>query len=307
MRRYGYIFLFLSLIPAVLFCHTSDTAAFWCARVLPCLRSFLANLTSFAAFPVCTALFLPFIALAIYCCMPRGRTILPYFTGLLVLSLSVTWLAPCALSENVCAPQKQQLQNLCKNLSLQAANCKPPKRNFDLNHILSEAARLSGTNIMPKPAVFPAISKTLGLAGWWSPLTSEAVVDATMSEINLPFVSCHELMHAQGVANEAQANYYAYLACMQGDEIFRYSGAMNALWYAMRCLRKADEAAWKAIVANMDADVYADFRRMNGLDEVKDSPISTFQDALTRLYLCLSGSDDYDAFAAWLVFSGNFA
>ena len=46
---------------------------------------------------------------------------------------------------------------------------------------------------------------------------------------------------------------------------------------------------------------------MNGLDEVKDSPLSTFQDALTRLYLYLSGSDDYDAFAAWLVFSGKFA
>ena len=303
MRRYGYVFLWLSLIPAVLFCHTSGVAVSWCSGVLPCLRSALARLTSAAAFPVCSVFFLPFAALAVFCCTSKSRAFLPCFAGFLILSISLTWLAPCALSEDMNMPDPAHLQQLCKEFSQQAVFCKPERRDFIPENVLIEASRLTGAGITPKPALFPSAAKALGIAGWWSPLTSEAVVDATLSELNLPFVACHELMHAKGVASEAQANYLAYLACMQGDAIFRYSGTMNALWYAMRCLRDTDESAWEAAVSDMDTDVRANFCRMNGLAEAAPSPLSALQDTLTRLYLSLSGTADYDAFAAWLVFS----
>jgi len=303
--RFGYILLWLSAVPASVLRFNIDAAEYWCARVLPQVRAHQASLSSLIAFPLCDLIIFLLAATALLCA--AKRTFLPYIAAFLIFSFALTWTAPCALSQVPDDVSPEQLRSLCGQLSEEAAYYQAQERRFDRDKVLIDAAALCSSPIVPKECSFPAITKGLGIAGWWSPLTAEAVVDGTMGELNLPFTACHELMHARGVASESYANYLAYLACMQGDGAFRYSGTMNALWYAMRALRTEDPAAWQQVLSGMDRCVYADFKRMNGLSEAPVGALTAVQNAATGLYLRISGADDYDGFASWLVYRANFA
>ena len=61
--------------------------------------------------------------------------------------------------------------------------------------------------------------RALSLAGLYVPWTAEAIYDPTAPAAAQPFTAVHELMHMGGVADEGQANIYAYIACQ------RYGGA----------------------------------------------------------------------------------
>lgn len=298
--RAGWVLLWLSAVPAALLRFDRAAALAWQEGGLVQLRSALAALSSRFAFPLCDLLFFALCASVLGCLLSRRRAPLPYLAAGLVLSLSLTWGAPCALSESAPQPDAQELFALCLVLSQEAADVRPASLAFDRAQIAREAARLCQSAVTPKAALFPGLMKALGLAGWWSPLTSEAVVDLSMGALNLPFALCHELMHAAGVAGEAQAHFLAYQACMRGDGVFRYSAAMNALWHAMRALRAMDGAAWEEVLACMDEAVLHDLARMNGLSEPDGGPLQRAQDLLTGLYQHITGSEPYDAFAGWL-------
>lgn len=280
MRR-GHAFLWLSAIPAALLRYSPGAAQLWTETALPRLRSVLSSCSALVPFPVCDLLFLLLLLFGGCWIIQKRASALSVLAGALVFSLSLTWLAPCALSEQAPPASASQLRLLACRLSQEAAAIQKEARTFDRNTITAEAALLCGSEIMPKAAAWPTIPKLLGIAGWWSPLTGEAVVDMTMGELNLPFALCHELMHAQGIAGEAQAHLGAYRACMQGSAVFRYSGTMNALWYAMDALKEADRGGWEQIVADMDSGVRADFVRMNGICAQNPSFLIRLQDACT--------------------------
>lgn len=298
--RFGWAMLWLSAIPAYILRFDRTTALLWQNEHLPHLRAGLASFTGLLPFPLCDLLFAVLLTLVLYALLSRKTAFIPYTAAILSLSLSTTWLAPCTLSESAPPITAAQLQRLCTIISKEAAALHAQERPFDRQNIAEYAAQLCQSAAVPKPALSPALLKALGLAGWWSPLTSEAVVDMSMSELNLPFALCHELMHAHGIADEAQANFHAYQACMRGNAAFRYSGAMNALWHSMRMLKKADPHAWEQVCHAMSDPVRQDFARMNGFSQATSGLFSRLQDACTGLYLFLIGSDDYDAIAAWL-------
>jgi len=298
--RFGWAMLWLSAIPAYVLRFHRAAAQLWQNEHLPRLRAGLASFTGLLPFPLCDLLFAGLLALVLYVLLSRKTIFVPYIAAILSLSLSTTWLAPCALSRSAPPVTAAHLQQLCTFLSEEATALHAQERPFDRQNIAEYAAQLCQSAAVPKPALSPALLKTLGLAGWWSPLTSEAVVDMSMSALNLPFALCHELMHARGIADEAQANFYAYQACMRGSAAFQYSGAMNALWHSMRMLKKADPHAWEQLCRAMSDSVRHDFARMNGFSQAPSGLFSRLQDACTGLYLFLIGSDGYDAIAAWL-------
>lgn len=72
--------------------------------------------------------------------------------------------------------------------------------------------------------------RRLGISGIYNPFTGEANVDAALPSIHRVFVVAHELAHAYGVTSEAEANFVAYLACLNsGDPLGEYA-AQYALW-----------------------------------------------------------------------------
>lgn len=105
---------------------------------------------------------------------------------------------------------------------------------------------LSGYYPQPKKIVFSNIMSQQNLSGIFFPFTLEANYNTDMYITNMPFTICHELAHLKGYIYEDEANFIAFMACMQSDNLFfKYSGYLNVLNYVSNDFRRnATEEEW---------------------------------------------------------------
>ena len=103
-----------------------------------------------------------------------------------------------------------------------------------------------------------------GTTGIFICFTGESCVNPDTYEAWIPFTMCHEIAHRQAVAAEDEANFCAYLACMENPRNdFRYSGAFAAYIYCNNALAKVDRSAASAIWQNVAEGVRADAQAAN--------------------------------------------
>ena len=90
------------------------------------------------------------------------------------------------------------------------------------------------------------------LAGIYFAFTVEANYNRDMTEYNFPFTMSHELSHVKGVLRENEANFIAYLNCMNAkDADIRYSGALLGWIYCGNELYKRDTERWREIALTL--------------------------------------------------------
>lgn len=98
--------------------------------------------------------------------------------------------------------------------------------------------RLSGYYPRPKPMFFSDFMCQQNMLGWYFPFSLEANYNRVAYVMNQPSSMCHELAHLKGFIYEDEANFIAYLACIQSDDIyFEYSGYLSVLGYLERDLQ----------------------------------------------------------------------
>lgn len=107
---------------------------------------------------------------------------------------------------------------------------------------------LSGYYPNPKKIYFSDFMSQQYLSGIYFPFTLEANYNTSMYIANLPFTICHELAHLKGYIYEDEANFIAFMACIESDDLFlQYSGYLHVLNYVSRDFKNsADEKAWEA-------------------------------------------------------------
>ena len=153
----------------------------------------------------------------------------------LALSLAVLWLPlyankPYAVSRTAA---DETISTFIESL----AHALEPAEALSHEEILQTAQTLSGGGVQLKYMRFPELMRALRMAGFYSPLTGEALLSEAEPEWFLPFVACHELAHANGLANEGQANLRAYALCMAADSpAFRNSARLYAMRIAFSML-----------------------------------------------------------------------
>lgn len=121
----------------------------------------------------------------------------------------------------------------------------------------SSLAPIAGSSYARLAATYPIFAgstrpvKALLLAGdpllysghtgiFWAP-TGESSVPVHCPPADLPYIMCHEAAHRLGLASEQEANFAAYLACEDSDDMrLAYSGAYNAFAYCFNALYRAD-------------------------------------------------------------------
>jgi hypothetical protein len=82
----------------------------------------------------------------------------------------------------------------------------------------------------PKPVYASSLMSRLGLSGFYMPFTGEPNFNAAQPDFDLPYVIAHEKAHQRGFAHEDEANFIAFLVCVNStDPYLRYSGYLNAL------------------------------------------------------------------------------
>ena len=82
----------------------------------------------------------------------------------------------------------------------------------------------------PKPVYSSEVLTRLGISGVYFPFTAEANYNADVPDFQMPFTIAHEMAHQRGVARESEANFVAYVICVNSrDPFVRYSGYRNGL------------------------------------------------------------------------------
>jgi hypothetical protein len=104
-----------------------------------------------------------------------------------------------------------------------------------LNESYDSAAEINfllprGEFAPPKPVYLSEVLTRLGISGVYFPFTAEANYNADMPDFQMPFSIAHEMAHQRGVARESEANFIAYIVCVNSrDPFVRYSGYRNGL------------------------------------------------------------------------------
>lgn len=152
------------------------------------------------------------------------------------------------------------------------------------------------------------------MCGYYFPFSMEANYNDVMFILNIPETMCHELAHLRGFIYEDEANFIAYLACVESDDtFFQYAGYLSVLTYLYNDLysakQKDPEAYAKAAetvgIVAVSAQVWEDsvfvtdeeWERINGkalIDtEIVDQAADVFIDTNLKVNGISDGSVSY--------------
>src|SRR5206468_10189256 len=101
------------------------------------------------------------------------------------------------------------------------------------------------------------------VSGMTDPFFLETLVASDVLAFERPFVTAHEWSHLAGIADEGEANFVSWLACIRGSAADRYSGW---LFLYQELLSSLDRPAQTAVAARLGpgprADLHASRERL---------------------------------------------
>lgn len=130
--------------------------------------------------------------------------------------------------------------------------------NDKLNNAYEEAAKaypfLRGYRSRLKPVMLSKPMSYAHLLGIYTYYTGEVNINMDFPDYTLPFTCAHEMSHQRGIAREDEANFMAFLVCLQSDDPYiRYSGYLNLLEYVYNALYVADKDAYYTVRAGLNS------------------------------------------------------
>lgn len=106
----------------------------------------------------------------------------------------------------------------------------------------------------------------LGTLGFYNPWTGECYVEKDLHPLQKVFVKAHEWTHAQGITDEGDANFLAFLICYYAEDPYlRYAGHLEYFRYILADIRKSDRSLYLEIKENLPKGISID------ISEIKES------------------------------------
>lgn len=223
------------------------------------------------------------------------------------------------LDYGITESDKDELYKLCEyladkvNEAREAVTCEDEngvmKLSYDGNseffnkaeEIMSEFANdypaLQWSTGAAKPVLASKYMSYTDIVGIFIPFTMEANVNVDTVDYNQPADVLHELAHLRGIMPEDEANYVAYLACVNsGRADFVYSGYMMAYIHATNKLYDEDYELYKEIRAKLSNKVIADLRANSQYWQQFATPVgevvSSVSAQINDTYLQVNGQEN---------------
>lgn len=129
------------------------------------------------------------------------------------------------------------------------------------------------------------------ISGVYTYYTGEANINTNFPDYTLPFTAAHEMAHQRGIAREEEANFVAYLICMESDDDYvRYSAYINLLEYVQSALYKADKTAYSAFYRTLGEDIIIEYRAYDEFfDNYRTNVAADVSGAINNAYLQSQG------------------
>ncbi len=96
-------------------------------------------------------------------------------------------------------------------------------------------------------------------SGIFIPHASEGHIDGGLYVKQHPFTMAHEMSHGYGITDESEANFVAYMTCLQSDKLHIVYSAELAYWrYLARYYRSFHPETWSQVYNELDARLIQD-------------------------------------------------
>ncbi len=174
-----------------------------------------------------------------------------------------------------------------------------PHSVFEMNGKLQDAYKKAAKkyDFLPdfrssvKPIILSEPMTHTHISGIYTFFTGESNINTNFPDYTLPFTAAHELAHQRGIAREDEANFVAFLVCMESDDTYiRYSGYMNLFEYVLSALYEADSKAYYAIVNEMGNALIGEIVAYNTFfDKYRDNVVADVSGAMNDGYLQSQG------------------
>lgn len=129
------------------------------------------------------------------------------------------------------------------------------------------------------------------ISGVYSYYTGEANLNINFPDYTLPFTAGHELAHQRGIAPENEANFVAFLVCMESDDAYiKYSAYLNMFEYVTNALYTADPKMYYEVILKTDKRITGEMSAYNEFfEKYRESKASEVSDAVNDTYLKAQG------------------
>lgn len=143
-----------------------------------------------------------------------------------------------------------------------------------------------------KPVVLSEPWSYTHITGVYTYFTGEANINVNFPDYTIPFTAAHELAHQRGIAREDEANFVAFLVCINSDDPYiRYSGYLNMYEYVSSALYAADPEAFRQVrdtlptAVRLEMTAYSKF-----FDKYRDNVVANVSQAVNDTYLKSQGT-----------------
>jgi hypothetical protein len=155
------------------------------------------------------------------------------------------------------------------NMAVAQANAEYAARRIDtadigsLQRSFAEAQRALGADRVavtgiPKRSLLNLYFRRAAIDGMTDPFFLEIIVNPDVLEFERPFVLAHEWAHLAGYADEAEANFVAWVTCIRADAPSRYSGWLAAYQHGLAAVPRPDRQG----LTRLDPGPVEDLRAM---------------------------------------------
>jgi len=143
-----------------------------------------------------------------------------------------------------------------------------------------------------KPVMMSRAMSYMHITGVYSFFTGEANLNVDFPDYTIPYTAAHELAHQRGIAREDEANFVAYLVCIDSDDAYvRYSAYLNLYEYVAGALYRADPVRYSELARTLDKKVRAELRAYSEFfDKYRNSVASEVSGAVNNTFLTMQGT-----------------
>ncbi|MBO5870186.1 MAG: DUF3810 domain-containing protein [Clostridia bacterium] len=144
----------------------------------------------------------------------------------------------------------------------------------------------------PKPIALSNPMTYTHISGVYTFMTGESNINTNYPDFLMPFTMAHEMAHQRGIAREDEANFVAFLVCINSDDVYiRYSGYANMANYLNSALSRADAELYKKFVLySLPSDMTNEFiAYSNFFDKYRDSTASEVTGTVNNAFLQSQG------------------
>lgn len=144
-----------------------------------------------------------------------------------------------------------------------------------------------------KPLIISPLMTYTHISGIYSFFTGEANLNTNYPDFVKVYTTAHEMAHQRGISREDEANFTAFLVCIESDNIYvRYSAYLNMFEYLSNALYSADRSLWQDAYLRLSKGASGELNAYSlFFDKYRDSTASEVTDTLNNAYLEGQGTE----------------